>query len=103
MGHVRDGALRRLYDERAAVPLSARHHLLGCRRCQERYAAIVAEAQAIAVLFGVAPREESRPSGILHQMPLRGPERGCITTHRLRRLRRTTNRSTEHDARRDAG
>lgn len=79
MGHVRDGTLRRLYDERAAVPLSARRHLIGCRRCQERYAAIVAEAQGIAVLFGAAPREEPRPGGALHRMPRRGHEH---MTHR---------------------
>ena len=84
MRHVSDGMLRWLHDERTMAPLSARHHLMTCRRCQERYSLMAAEVQAIAVLFGVAPREEFRPCkcGTVHHLPRRDPDRAIYRPRR---------------------
>ncbi len=51
MGHIADGRLRRMHDEPMAVPERARMHYSSCRRCQERFQGIAADArQAAGVL-----------------------------------------------------
>jgi hypothetical protein len=53
MRHLSDGALRRLYDEPAAIPAAARRHYATCARCRGRSDTIVADARAAATLLAV--------------------------------------------------
>jgi hypothetical protein len=53
MHHLDDGALRRLYDEPAAIPAVARRHYATCARCQGKCAEIAADARAAATLLAV--------------------------------------------------
>jgi hypothetical protein len=54
MHHLDDGALRRLYDEPAAIPAAARRHYATCVRCQGRFDTIAADARAAATLLAVS-------------------------------------------------
>jgi hypothetical protein len=60
MRHLDDGALRRLYDEPEAVATADRAHAAACRRCQDSYARVVADAQAAASLFTAATTPGAR-------------------------------------------
>ncbi len=70
MRHLDDGALRRLYDEPEAVALADRTHAAACRRCQDSYARVVADAQAAAGLFtaATAPGARVDPALALRQV-----------------------------------
>ncbi len=70
MRHLDDGALRRLYDEPEAVAPADRAHAAACRRCQDTYARVVADAQATASLFATAttPGGRADPAIALRQV-----------------------------------
>lgn len=61
MGHLDDGALRRLIDEPLAVSERDRRHLEGCARCQSEKDSLAASALAVAALFAEpAPEVDAR-------------------------------------------
>ncbi len=53
MGHLSDGALRRMYDEPEAVPARSRDHYAGCGRCRERFRQIAEDARGASELLAV--------------------------------------------------
>ena len=60
MRHLSDGALRRLYDEPAAIPAAARRHYATCVRCRGRFEEIAANARAAGVLLAVGDARTDR-------------------------------------------
>ena len=61
MGHLDDGALRRLIDEPLAVGDRDRHHLEGCARCRAAMDSAAGDAEAVAALFATsAPTIDAR-------------------------------------------
>jgi hypothetical protein len=66
VGHVRDGSLRRLLDERVAVSDAEARHLDGCARCRRRGEAIAADAAYAASMLDTGsqvPADEAQPAG----------------------------------------
>ena len=53
MGHLGEGALRRMIDEPLASAEADRRHLEGCSACQERRERIAGEAEGASVLLAV--------------------------------------------------
>ena len=53
MGHLGDGALRRMIDEPLASAEADRRHLEGCSPCQERKARIAGEADTASLLLAI--------------------------------------------------
>ena len=53
MGHLGDGALRRMIDEPLASAEADRRHLEGCSPCQERKARIAGDADTASLLLAI--------------------------------------------------
>ena len=53
MGHLGDGALRRMIDEPLAASEADRRHLESCAGCAQRSERLTSEAKAAEVLLGV--------------------------------------------------
>jgi hypothetical protein len=53
MRHLSESVLRRLCDEPAAIPATARRHCATCARCRGRFDTIAADAHAAATLLAV--------------------------------------------------
>ena len=64
MRHLSEGVLRRVHDDRFAASNHERHHLDGCTRCQERMAAVAADATRAAALFAGEPAAVDVGSGL---------------------------------------
>lgn len=57
MGHLNDGALRRLLDEPLAMNDRDRRHLESCERCRSARDGAAADAVAVGALFSVPPAD----------------------------------------------
>ena len=64
MRHLSDGALRRLYEEPAAIPAAARRHYATCARCRGRFDTIAADARAAATLLAVGDVHADRAAAL---------------------------------------
>jgi surface antigen len=64
VGHLDDGALRRLVDDPYAVPQAARQHHARCAACQSRYLAVAADAGAAAALLEAEPASVDVPAAL---------------------------------------
>lgn len=66
MGHLADGALRRLIDEPLAISERDRRHLEGCERCQARRGALALDAEAVAGLLETPALEPDLAGALEH-------------------------------------
>jgi hypothetical protein len=64
VGHLADGALRRMVDEPLAISERDRLHYEGCARCQARRQALARDAEAVAALLD-GPAPEPDLAGVL--------------------------------------
>ncbi|HEY8761593.1 MAG TPA: hypothetical protein VIP52_11870 [Candidatus Dormibacteraeota bacterium] len=64
MGHLGDGALRRMIDEPLAASEADRRHLAGCAGCNERSERFASEAKAASALLAVPGFEPDAPAAL---------------------------------------
>jgi hypothetical protein len=65
VGHLSDGALRRMIDEPLAASEADRRHLEGCSACQERRAGLAKEAGLASALLAVPVFEPDAPGALV--------------------------------------
>ena len=64
MGHLGDGALRRMIDEPLAASEADRRHLESCAGCAERSERLAGEAKAASALLAVPAFEPDAPAAL---------------------------------------
>ena len=103
MRHLSDGALRRLYDEPAAIPAAARRHYATCARCRGRFDTIAADARAAATLLAIGDARADRAAALTQIRQCIAAESGVLSRRRPQRWYERMGAMVQLNSRRFAG